>query len=172
MRFARRTYAALLLGATLWCALLLLPPFLTVAGNAGRTLSTFVFGFFHLLCHQLDDRSFHVHGVPLAVCSRCASVYMAFLAGTIAYPVLRDVRHPEPAGRVLAAIAVLPMLLDLGLGMAGMHDVTNASRAITGGWFGLLIPFLVIPGTIEGVALLLSPSPAPMPPPMKGSDDA
>jgi uncharacterized membrane protein len=172
MRFARRTYAALLLGAFLWCTLLFLPPILTAAGDAGRALSTFVFGFFHLLCHQLDDRSFHVHGVPLAVCSRCASVYLAFLAGTIAYPALRDIRHPEPAGRGLAAIAVLPMLLDLGLGMAGMREVTNASRAITGGWFGFLIPFLVIPGTIEGVALLLSPSLAPMPPPTKGSDDA
>ena len=172
MRFARRTYAALLFGASLWCGLLLLPPFLSAAGDAGRMLSESVFAFFHLLCHQLDDRSFHLHGVPLAVCSRCASVYMGFLAGTIAYPVLRDIRRPQPAGRVLAAVAVLPMLLDLGFGMTGMHEVTNMSRAVTGGWFGLLIPFVVIPGTIEGVELLLSPSSVPMPPPKKGFDDA
>jgi hypothetical protein len=53
-----------------------------------------------------------------------------------------------------------------------MHEVTNMSRAVTGGWFGLLIPFVVIPGTIEGVELLLSPSSVPMPPPKKGFDDA
>lgn len=172
MRFARRTYAAFLVGASLWCTLFLLPPFLTAAGDAGRVLSQSLFAFFHLLCHQLDDRSFHVYGVPLAVCSRCASAYLGFLAGSIMYPVIRDVRRPESAGRAFAAIAVLPMLLDIGFGMTGAHAVTNISRAITGGWFGLLIPFLVIPGTIEGVELILTPRSAPIPPHMKGSDDA
>lgn len=172
MRYARRTYVALLAGVTLWCVFILLPPFLPAAGETGRVLADTVFAFFHLLCHQLDDRTYHLRGVPLAVCARCASIYFGFLAGTIAYPMIRDLRRPKMPGRAFITIAALPMLLDVGLGVAGLHEVTNLSRTITGGWFGFLVPMVVIPGTIEGVEQILTPPYSPMSSTEKGLDDA
>jgi hypothetical protein len=43
-------------------------------------------------------------------------------------------------------------------GALGIHVVTNATRAITGAMFGLIIPFFVIPSAIEAVTHLLKGS--------------
>lgn len=180
MRYARRTYAALLCGGAFWCLLIVLPAFLAAAGEAGRTVSRSIFTGFHLVCHQLDDRSYHLLGAPLAVCSRCASIYFAFLAGTIAYPFLRGLfqsfgrklRRPGVPDRWFIVVSVLPMLMDVLLGASGFHEVTNLSRTITGTWFGFLLPALVIPGLTEGVEEIMTKSPTLMLPPEKGLDDA
>jgi uncharacterized membrane protein len=184
MRYARRTYAALLCGGAFWCFLIVLPAFLSTAGEGGRTVSRSIFTGFHLVCHQLDDRSYHLLGTPLAVCSRCASIYFAFLAGTIAYPFLRNsgrnfghgtgkkLRRPGIPDRWFIVIAVLPMLLDVLLGASGFHEVTNLSRTITGTWFGFLLPALVIPGLTEGVEEIMTKPPTLMVPPEKGLEDA
>lgn len=43
---------------------------------------------FDLLCHQLGDRSYHLSGMPMAVCSRCIGIYGAFMAGWLLLPFL------------------------------------------------------------------------------------
>ena len=34
-----------------------------------------------LVCHQRDERSFHLHGQRLAVCGRCTGLYLAGAVG-------------------------------------------------------------------------------------------
>ena len=71
----RRTHTALQAGAAVWCFAILAAPLFHLEP---------VYKFFSLICHQIPDRSWHLHGEPLAVCIRCASIYFGFLAGLLA----------------------------------------------------------------------------------------
>jgi uncharacterized membrane protein len=151
MSSPRATYILLLVGAALWCATLVVAPLLVtfpgVPGAAGRLF----YSFFHPICHQLSDRSFHLFGEPLAVCSRCASIYFAFLAGTLLYPAVFDLRRPVFPHRAFLLAAVLPMVIDICAGVFGVHEVTNTTRLFTGVVFGLVAPFYIVPAAIEAL---------------------
>lgn len=172
MRFARVTYFVIAAGAALWCLLILLPALLAASGGSPEPTGQLVAALFRPICHRLDERSVHLFGVALAVCSRCSSIYFGFLLGTLAYPLIRDLRRPAQPGRIFLAAAALPMLVDVASGMFGVYDVTNVSRAVTGGWFGLLSPFLVIPGATDAIEGLCRRSPPTMIHSEKGPTDA
>ncbi len=144
-------YFVFLAGALLWCLLILVAPVLAHAGGEARFWADALYEAFHRVCHQLDTRSLHFYGEPLVVCSRCAAIYFGFLAGTLFYPLIRDVRRPESPSRNLLVIALAPMLLDVLLGITGISDVTTPTRLLTGGLFGLLIPFVVLPVALGAV---------------------
>ncbi len=159
MRFARITYAVILSGTFAWCALIVLAP---AAASSDRFVpyAGILYTFFSPLCHQIDARSFHLFGGPLAVCGRCFAVYFGFLSGTIAYPFAGNLLRGERPGRMFLIVAVAPMLLDVMLEVTGLHESSNALRAVTGAWFGVLLPFLIIPGAVEGInQLLRQPNP-------------
>ena len=67
----KKTYAALLAGATLWCLSIVAAPMFGLS---------WVYVFFSRICHQDPARSWHLAGEPLAVCIRCTSIYFAFTA--------------------------------------------------------------------------------------------
>jgi uncharacterized membrane protein len=155
MRFARLTYAVILSGAAAWCGLIVLAP--AAASSAGFVpLGGILYAFFSPLCHQIDARSFHLFGWPLAVCGRCSAVYFGFLFGAIAYPFAGRLFRGARPGRAFLIVAVAPMVLDVMLEAAGLYESSNALRAVTGGWFGVLLPFLIIPGAAEGISQLLT----------------
>ena len=155
MRFARLTYGAILAGAAAWCALILLAPAATSSGEF-LPLGGVLYAFFSPLCHQIDARSFHLFGMPLAVCGRCSAIYFGFLSGTILYPFAGILLRWGRPGRIFLIVAVAPMLLDVMLEAVGVHESSNTLRAVTGGWFGMLIPFLIIPGAVEGISQLFT----------------
>jgi uncharacterized membrane protein len=138
-------YLAVLAGALVWCGLIVAAPVLVNAGGTAAQWGAALYTFFHPLCHQLDGRSLHILGEPLAVCSRCSAIYAGFLAGVIVYPLFRPVRAPHPPSRTMLVIALSPMVLDVVLGFAGLHDATIGTRLVTGAIFGLLIPYVVLP---------------------------
>ncbi len=51
--------------------------------------------------------------------------------------------------RWLLSIAVLPMLLDVGLGVLNFHESTLVTRALTGGAFGLVVAYFIFPGFLS-----------------------
>ncbi len=155
MRFARITYAVILSGTAAWCALILLAPAATSSAGFVQ-FGGILYAFFSPLCHQIDARSFHLFGGPLGVCGRCSAIYFGFLFGTIAYPFAANLLPTGRRGRMFLFIAVAPMFLDVVLEVAGLHESSNALRAVTGAWFGTLLPLLIIPGAIEGVGQLLT----------------
>jgi uncharacterized membrane protein len=161
-----KTYALILGGATLWCCALVMAPAFAAWEGAPSWIASTLYRFFDPVCHQIDDRSFHLFGSPLAVCSRCASIYFAFLAGTLAYPLIRGIRRTGMPSRALLLVALLPMLFDAAAGFFGLHQITLLTRTFTGALFGLLLPLFVIPAAIEGAAQLFSPQP------QKGLPDA
>src|SRR3974377_1510416 len=104
MQTARLTYAAIVAGAALWCALILLDPAALLFPRLAP-LRAVLYAFFSPLCHQIDSRSIHLLGAPLAVCGRCSSIYFAFLLGTIAYPFAGSILRSIRPGAVVLLVA-------------------------------------------------------------------
>ncbi len=155
MRFARLTYMVILSGASAWCALIVLAP-VAASTPAFVPFGAILYAFFSPLCHQLGARSFHLFGWPLAVCGRCSAIYFGFLSGTIAYPFARRILRGARPGRTFLVVALAPMILDVMFEAAGLHESSNALRAVTGAWFGILLPFLIIPGAVEGISQMFT----------------
>ena len=155
----RVIYLLIMLAASCWCALILLAPLLSIADGPVQAAARGLYLFFGQICHQLDDRSFHLMGHPVAVCARCSGIYFGFLAGTILHPLaVRWLRLPLPARSVLLAGAA-PMLLDVAAGVFGLHETTNILRVVTGAWFGIAAPWCILPSLIEaGTYMLQDPS--------------
>lgn len=158
MRVARVTYATILTGTILWCAGFILAPVLVASSGPFVPIGEFLYQVFRPICHQIDHRSFHILGVPLAVCSRCSSIYIAFLGGVMVYPFLRRLDTAATPPRWILAAALVPMLLDVGAGLLGIYITTFETRAVTGAIFGLVIPFFVLPAAVEAVGQITSPS--------------
>jgi uncharacterized membrane protein len=171
MRAARITYGVITVGAGLWCTLLFAPSLLAAAGIHSPAFDEGVYRFFRPICHQMDERSWHLLGRAVAVCHRCSSIYIGFFAGVLLYPVFRRVAKPVMPGRMLIVASVAPMVIDVGAALLGVYTGSTFWRVITGGWFGVLIPFLILPGAIEGVHQLLQTAVQP-PPATKGTTDA
>ncbi len=164
-------YGTVLAGAALWCGSIVAAPLLSHAGGTAATWGGHLYTLFHPVCHQLDDRSLHLFGGPLAVCSRCSAIYAGFFAGLLIYPFFRSVGTPHPPSRTMLAVALAPMLVDVLLGIAGLHDVTIGTRLITGALFGLLVPYVVMPVVLGAVHEYNAHQP-PLTQLQKGSTDA
>ncbi len=138
-------HALLVTGASVWCALLVLAPLLASAGYSDA--SNFLYRLFSGVCHQFDDRSIHLFGYKLAVCSRCSAIYFGFLLGAIAWQKLRFRSRP-----ILWAFAAAPMFIDVALDVIGVHPSTLSSRITTGSAFGVIAALILVPLIHEGLA--------------------
>jgi uncharacterized membrane protein len=163
-------YGIVVAGALLWCGLIVAAPLLTAAGGTGAVVGKLIYDLFHPVCHQFDGRSLHIAGERLAVCSRCSAIYAGFLLGLLAYPAFRPVGRPHMPSRTVLLIAVTPMLLDVGLDIIGVHETGLATRLVTGGIFGLLAPYVVMPVVFGALDERQTHQPPNQP--QKGSTDA
>jgi hypothetical protein len=64
------------------------------------------------------------------------------------------------------------MLLDVLSGWTGLHAVTGATRTLTGAFFGIIVPFVILPALIEAVNEWSQPHRPPLHHPQKGLTDA
>jgi uncharacterized membrane protein len=144
-----RTIHTLILASTLaWCGAIVLAPLL---GGPADPISRGIYAFFHLICHQIDDRSLHLAGHPLAVCSRCSAIYFAFLAGVILFPFVRL----SGSTRRLLILAAVPMVVDVAVGMLGLYEPSNVLRVASGAVFGVLAALIILPDAIQGTQVLI-----------------
>ena len=149
-------YVAILGGTALWCGLIVLAPLLEAAGEQWSGPAGALYTFFHRICHQLEGRSLHLAGQPLAVCARCSAIYFAFFAGTLLYPLLYPLRTTGQPPRAVLVLAGLPMLLDVLAGLTGFHEATIATRVATGSVAGLILPFFLLPAAIGAVGQIIT----------------
>jgi len=70
----RQLRLILVLAAAVWCAAIVAAPILNLVP---------LYPLFSLICHQISERSWHIHGEPLAVCIRCTSISIGFLFGLV-----------------------------------------------------------------------------------------
>lgn len=139
-------YAGLLLVALGWFGLVLVAP---MAAENHEVLALILYRSFSAFCHQMPERSFHLHGFPLAVCSRCTGIYAGFIVGLMLYPVGRNLRDGEMPHRRWLILAAMPTLVDFGLDFVGLFNNTFVSRAATGALLGTVAAFYILPGCVS-----------------------
>jgi uncharacterized membrane protein len=171
MRPVHYAYILALAATVLWCTMLVAAPYFVQSGGAWTPVGETIYHGFHRICHQIDDRCVHVFGLPMAACSRCSAIYVAFLAGLILYPFLRRLSSPCLPSRTTLALAIAPMIVDVVLAASGIHESGTLSRLITGTFFGVMLPFVVMPVYL-GAVLEHSTSSLPATNHTKGTVDA
>lgn len=142
-------FAILIILQIFWnVAIITAPVIIGEEGIAGKT-GIAIYSFFSPLCHQIDDRCFHIDGNKLAVCSRCFGIYTGFFAGTILYPLIfRGKKFLEMPKLTVFIIPVILMFTDVMLDYAGFFANTFITRTVTGGFIGLISAFYIIPGLL------------------------
>jgi len=82
-----------------------------------------------LICHQRAERSFHLAGVQLPVCGRCAGLYISGALGAmLGWLASRQPRSGTWTRRLLL-LAALPTALSVVLELAGLVHPSNLIRA-------------------------------------------
>jgi uncharacterized membrane protein len=133
----------------LFCGAVIFPPAWIHFGHGPDFFTRGVYFFFSGVCHQMPDRSFHLWGKPLAVCSRCSGAYAGFLAGSLAFPLIRNGRRVGFPSPWIFGAALLPALVDFGLAHFGIFDSGGFIRASTGLIPGAAASFYILPGIFE-----------------------
>lgn len=151
MTLTHRIYLVLLLLVAAWCAGFFLAP--SLSGSVPG-VSSLLYACYEPVCHQIDGRSFHLEGEKLAVCARCTSIYVGFFFALMIYPFFRKLSEQSVPSRMWILLAVVPMALDVTLNFFGLHASTLLTRAFSGGLFGLMLPWYIVPVLIEAVSQL------------------
>ncbi|MCC6866446.1 MAG: DUF2085 domain-containing protein [Ignavibacteria bacterium] len=148
-RYQKVIYFIILAISVLWCCGILLAPIWAGDNGIKGQISDGIYSFYSKSCHQLDSRSHHLFGHKLGVCSRCTSIYFAFLLGVIIYPFLRKLSNIDLPSLLWLFIPVGLMVVDVGLDLLDVQKNTFLTRDLTGGIIGVVLPFFIIPGTIR-----------------------
>lgn len=133
--------------ALLWVLLIALPPFLAAFEYTKPALP--IYAFFSYICHQLPDRSLHLLGHQLGVCSRCFGVYAGLFLGVAVYPLWRRIENIEPLPRIWLFASIVPLAVDWSLTMFGIWENTHFSRFATGMILGAGCATFIVPAIVE-----------------------
>ena len=108
-----------------------LPPFLALPWRFVMMES------FSALCHQLPERSFHIHDASLAVCHRCYGIYLGLFGGSVFLTILPEsvLKRRWLVRATMIALAI--MCIDWILPFLDLGQNTMQSRFITGVLFGI-----------------------------------
>jgi uncharacterized membrane protein len=133
--------------AGLWTAGVILAPWLAAHDSA-------LGGWLRLLyrpgCHQIIDRCLDLGFGPMAVCARCAGLY---LGGTFALLWTTVRNHPLRPRPIWLAIVAVPTILDFAAGQLGLPSLGNWTRFAVALPLGLLAGFYLGDALIEIVRL-------------------
>jgi len=130
-----------------WVLLILTAPI--AKANGITSISSPLYSFFSLICHQIPARSFHVEGEQFGVCSRCFGVYFGLLFGFLIYPLWRRIDETEPISRIWLFLSLVPIGIDWALGVFGIWENTFTSRFLTGLLLGVACATFIVPAIVE-----------------------
>ena len=147
-RIAAITYAAAFAAALLFVCATVAAPLIEAAGR-DNTVASFIYLAFSRVCHQIAERSFHVEGYPLAVCSRCFGIYAGYVLGLAVYPFARPLARTETPRRIWLIVALAPVAIDFAGDYAGIFHNTLLTRALTGLVAGAAGAFFTLPGIVS-----------------------
>lgn len=127
----RALAAALAVGALFWSAAVLFAPLALTSHNVAlATAAALFFEAAGLVCHQWPERSFHLSGIQLPVCARCAGLYFSAAAGAVAAWLARPREAGARSLRLLLAVAALPTALTVAVEVLGLAYPSNVVRAL------------------------------------------
>jgi uncharacterized membrane protein len=116
--------AFLTIAAFSWTAAVVLAPLahagMPIASAAVDAAASFV-------CHQRDERSFHLQGQRLAVCGRCTALYLAGALGALT--AWFGVARVPPRTRRLIVFAAVPTAVTLIVEWSGAANPGTVLRA-------------------------------------------
>ena len=84
----------------------------------------------------------------MPVCSRDTGIYAGIFTGALFLMLLRRLKAQKPPGMIISVLMclfMLPMVMDGMLSYLGIIDTNNITRLFTGAFFGLPIPFFLVP---------------------------
>jgi uncharacterized membrane protein len=121
-----RLGAALTVASVLWAGAIFLVP---LAAESAPALSATVFAVSSRICHQMPERSFHISGIQMPVCARCAGLYvtgaLGALLGWMAISRLEARRR-----QLLLFAAAVPTAITWTLEFVGVMAFSNSARAL------------------------------------------
>jgi uncharacterized membrane protein len=109
----------------------------------------------YAICHQIPERSFHIHGQQLPLCARCTGIYMGALTGfTLMWLMGRKRAASLPP--VPITLVFVGFIVTLGIdginsyltffpGMPHLYEPQNWLRLTTGTLEGLALSAFVFP---------------------------
>ncbi|HYI15036.1 MAG TPA: DUF2085 domain-containing protein [Thermomicrobiales bacterium] len=121
-------------------------------GDVYDTASRFIYLPFRLICHQRDDRSFHLHGEQMAFCERDVAIVSAAVLTGVIFAIIRRWRGLPRLGFAVVVLLALPMAVDGGTQLVGLRESTPALRVLTGTLFSLGVGWFVLPHLDTGFA--------------------
>lgn len=80
-------------------------------------------------CHCREDRSFYYKGKKFPLCARCTGELLGIITSFLTYSVV----HPSVP---LAALLMIPLIIDGLVQLKTAYESTNPRRLITGILFG------------------------------------
>ena len=104
-------------------------------------------------CHQMAHRSLLLDGIPMAVCARCIGIYAGGALGLWAYGLLARPAARPPVWSFLGVVAL--NVVDVGLGLLGLPNLSNLPRSLLGGLAGFVAALFLGTGLAE-IALHLA----------------
>lgn len=128
--------------AGLWTAGTALAPWLTAHDSV---LGGWLRLVYRSGCHQITHRCLDLGFGPLAVCSRCAGLY---LGGTLALLWTTALLRPARLRPLWLAVVAVPTVLDFAAGQLGLPSLGNWAR------FALALPLGLLAGLYLGNALI------------------
>ena len=150
---------AFVIASVAWSIGLLLAPAIaartqTGAAGAGDAVALVLYAAGSLICHQRPERSFHLFGVQLPVCARCAGIYLgaavtACLAWARMAPAAPDhhrgspARDARPRPRTLLLFSAVPMMATLVYEWTTGQTPGNMARAMSGATLGAAVAWIV-----------------------------
>lgn len=144
-----KVYFLILIFSFVWLVMIFLIPLLMYSGGLPAKISAYGYQFFSTVCHQQDERSFHLFEHKLGVCSRCVSVYSGFFLGAALYPLKYRLNNISTPSVFLLIFAVTLMMFDVLFDVSGIAANTFYSRSVTGFIVGFVLPYYLIPGFIK-----------------------
>jgi uncharacterized membrane protein len=152
-RTGLKVWLVLFFLSAVWMGLIAAAPLLKQAGYTALAADLYyAFGF---ICHQIPERSFHIHEDKLAVCARCAGVYAGLFLGFIFYPLFRSLNDIRPWPKVWLILSTFPAAIDWSLTFFGIWQNTHLSRFLTGAILGAACAVYILPAMVE-ISLYLS----------------
>jgi uncharacterized membrane protein len=140
-------WAVAAVAALIPASLIVAAPLLLARGHTALALP--IYEAFSYLCHQLPERSLHLEGRKLAVCSRCTGLYFGFALSVLLYPLARSLKRVDTPHIGWLLLATVPIIVDWALGATGVWDNTHLSRFLTGALFSVTAAVYVVPGLVD-----------------------
>ena len=146
-RTGLKVWLVLFFLSAVWVGLIAAAPLLKQAGYT--PLAADIYYAFGYICHQIPERSFHIHEDKLAVCARCFGVYGGLLLGFLFYPLFRSLNDIRPRPRVWLILSTFPASIDWGLTFFGIWENTHLTRFLTGAILGAACAVYILPAIVE-----------------------